>query len=103
MLRHILRSCVLVDITDVMDRSADGIQKGSAAPNGIVVVGHGIDVPDIHTVMDYLARIVEKDCGDKRVSVCLLLLLNHRVKASYGVGFQPAHGAAAVKDKDDLG
>ena len=53
--------------------------------------------------MDYLAYVVEENYRDKRIAACLLLLLNHRVKAAYGVGFQPAHGAAAVKDKDDLG
>ena len=103
MLRDILRSGVLMDIADVMDRTADGIQKSRAAPDGIVPVCHRLDVVDVHAVMDHLAHIVEEDCGDKRFAVCLSLLLDHGVEAADGVGFQPAHRAAAVKDKDDLG
>src|SRR5699024_8539061 len=65
MLRDILRSGVLMDIADVMDRTADGIQKSRAAPDGIVPVCHRLDVVDVHAVMDHLAHIVEEDCGDK--------------------------------------
>ena len=91
------------DIADVMDRTADGIQKSSATPDGIVPVCHRLNVSDVHAVMDHLAHIVEEDSGDKRFAVCLPLLLNHGVEAADGVGFQPAHRAAAVKDKNDLG
>ena len=87
----------------MMDRTADGVQKSSATPDGIVPVGHRLDVSDVHAVMDHLAHIVEEDCGDKRFAVCLSLLLDHGIEAADGVGFQPAHRAAAVKDKDDLG
>ena len=69
----------------------------------IPFVCHWFDVADVHAVMDHLAHIVEEDCGDKRFAVCLSLLLDHGVEAADGVGFQSAHRAAAVKDKDDLG
>ena len=86
-----------------MERTADGVQKSCAAPDGIIPVCHWFDVADVHAVMDHLAHIVEEDCGDKRFAVCLSLLLDHGVEAADGVGFQSAHRAAAVKDKDDLG
>ena len=57
MLRDILRSGVLMDIADVMDRTADGIQKSRAAPDGIVPVCHRLDVVDVHAVMDHLSLI----------------------------------------------
>ena len=77
MLRDILRSGILVDIADVMDRATDGIQKSCAAANRIVPAGHRLNIPDIHAVMDYLAHIVEEDCGDECFAVLLLLLGDH--------------------------
>ena len=52
MLRDIWLPGVLVDIADVMDRTADGIQKSRAPPNGIVPVGHRLDGSDVHAVME---------------------------------------------------
>ena len=66
-----------MDIPDVMNCASDGIQKSSAAANGIVLVGHRLNIPDIHAVMDNLAHIVKKDCGDERFAVLLLLLGDH--------------------------
>ena len=103
MLRDILSSCVLVDISDVMNCATDCIQKSCAAPNGIVISGHGFDTLDAYAVMNNLAGVVEEDGGDQGFALCVLLLFNHRVKAANGVSFKPTHRAAAVKDKDDFG
>ena len=91
-----------MDIADVMDRTADGIQKSSAAPGGIVPVGHRLNIPDVYPVVNYLAHIIEKDSRDKSFAVCFLLLLDHGVKTADGVCLKAAHGAAAVKDENDL-
>ena len=55
----------------------NGIQKSCAAENRIVPAGHRLNIPDIHAVMDYLAHIVEEDCGDECFAVLLLLLGDH--------------------------
>ena len=61
MFRDIFISCVLVDVPYVMNCSADSIQKGSTAANGIVLVGHRLDPLNRHTVMDNLAHVVKEN------------------------------------------
>ena len=102
MFRDIFISCVLVDISNVMNRSADSIQKRGAAANGIVIVGHRLDLLNRYTVMNNLAHVVKEDGRDQCLAILLFLLFNHGVEASDGVCFQPAHRAAAIKDEYDL-
>ena len=59
-------------------------------------------VSDIDAVMDHFADIVKEDGGDQRFAGSFLLLFNHGVEAADRVGLKSTHGAAAVKDKDDL-
>jgi len=100
--RHILNSCVLMDISNVMNCSADSIQKGGAAANGIVTVGHRLDLLNWYTVMNNLAHVVKEDGRDQCLTILFFLLFNHGVEASDGVCFQPAHRAAAIKDEYNL-
>ena len=102
MLRHILSSCILMDISDVVDCSADSIQKGGAAPHRVVLIGHRLDVLDAHTVMNNLAGVVEENSGDESFALSLFLFLDHGVEASDGVSLKPTHRAAAVKNEYDL-
>ena len=64
MFRDIFISCVLVDISNVMNRTADSIQKRGAAANGIVLVGHRLDLLNRYTVMNNLAHVVKEDGRD---------------------------------------
>ena len=100
--RDIFISCVLVDIPNVMNRSADSIQKGGAAANGIVLVGHRLDPLNRYAVMNNLAHVVKEDGRDQCLTILFFLLFNHGVEASDGVCFQPAHRAAAIKNEYDL-
>ena len=102
MFRDILISCVLVDIPNVMNCSADSIQKGGAAANGIVPVGHRLHLLNRHTVMDNLAHVVKENGRDQCLAILFFLLFNHGVESSDGVCFQSAHRAAAIKDEYDL-
>ena len=100
--RDILFSCVLMDIPNVMNRSADSIQKRGAAANGIVPVGHRLHLLNRHTVMDNLAHVVKENGRDQCLAILFFLLFNHGVESSDGVCFQSAHRAAAIKDEYDL-
>ena len=91
-----------MDIPNVMDRSADSIQKRGAAANGIVLVGHRLDLLNRYTVMNNLAHVINEDGRDECLTILFFLLFNHGVEASDGVCFQPAHRAAAIKDKYNL-
>ena len=102
MFRDILISCVLVDIPNVMNCSADSIQKGSTSANGIVPVGHRLHLLNRHTVMDNLAHVVKENGRDQCLAILFFLLFNHGVESSDGVCFQSAHRAAAIKDEYDL-
>ena len=101
-LRNIFLSRILVDVADVVDRASDRIQQGGAAAHAIISLSHGLDVSDIDAVMDHFAYIVKEDGGDQRFAGSFLLLFNHGVEAADRVGLKPTHGAAAVKDEDDL-
>ena len=102
MFRDIFISCVLVDIPNVMNCSADSIQKGSTSANGIVPVGHRLHLLNRHTVMDNLAHVVKENGRDQCLAILFFLLFNHGVESSDGVCFQSAHRAAAIKDEYDL-
>ena len=91
-----------MDISNVMNCSADSIQKGGAAANGIVTVGHRLDLLNWYTVMNNLAHVVKEDGRDQCLTILFFLLFNHGVEASDGVCFQPAHRAAAIKDEYNL-
>ena len=91
-----------MNVADVVDRVSDRIQQGGAAAHTILPIRHGLDVSDINAVMDHFADIVKEDGGDQGFAGSFLLLFNHGVKAADRVGLEPTHGAAAVKDKDDL-
>ena len=102
MFRDIFISCVLVDISNVMNRSADSIQKRGAAANGIVLVGHRLDLLNRYTVMNNLAHVVKEDSRDQCLTILLFLLFNHGVEATDGVCFQPENGKIGVCIMKDL-
>ena len=99
MLRHIFGPRVLMDVADMMDGAADGVQQGGAASHGVVLVSHGPDAADVGAVVDHFAGVVEQDSGDERFARLFLLFCNHGVETSDGVRLKPAHGAAAVENE----
>ena len=100
MLRPVLLPGVLVDVADVVDGTADGVDEGSAAAHVILPVCHRLNLPEIHPVMEDNAFIGKQNRGNQRFPVFLLLLFNHTVKAADGICLQPGHRAAFVEDKD---
>ena len=112
MLRHVLTSCVLVYVSDVVDGSADGVDESGAASYGVVILGHFRDVRKSYSVVKHLAFVIEKHGGNVTLAILLLLLFNECVEAADGVTFKTCHGAASVKNEyklcdavwyDDLG
>ena len=102
MLGDILASGVLVDVPDVVDGPADGIQKGGAAADDVVLFRHGGHLLNGHPVVDDRAGTAEEDRGNKGLALLFFLLFDQGIEAADGIRLQPAHGAAAVQDKDDL-
>ena len=99
-LRHVLRPGVLVDVADVVDSPADGVQQCCAAPDIVLFVGDGPDLAHLHPVVEYLGPVIKEDGGDEGLARFLSLLFNHGVEAADGVPLQPLHGAAAVQDEN---
>ena len=58
MLGHILGAGVFVDVAYVVDRPAYGIEQRGTALHLIVLARHRLDIADVHTVVDDLARIL---------------------------------------------
>ena len=85
-----------------MHCAADGVQQGSATADTVLAVGHWLDLPEIHAVIDHFAVVAEQHCGEQRLARLLLLLFHHGVEAADGVVLQPGHGAAAVQNEDDF-
>ena len=63
-LGYILGSCVLVDVADVVDRAADGIEQRRAAAHIVIPLCHRRDILHRYTVVDDNALIVEEHCRD---------------------------------------
>ena len=98
-LRHILGPGVLVDISDVVDGPADGVQQGGAAPDRVLLFRDGPDIAHLHPVVKHLAPVIEEDSGNEGLAGLLLLLFDHGVEAADGVALQSLHGAAAVQNE----
>ena len=97
--RHIHGPGILMDIADMVDSLADGIQQGGAAPNIVLFLRDRLDIAHLHPVMEHLGLVVEENSGDKGLAGLLLLLFDHGVEAADGVVLQPLHGAAAVQNE----
>ena len=102
MLRAILLAGVLVNVADVVNRAADGVQQRRAAARDILPIGQRLDPPDVDAVVDDLALVGKEYRRNKRVALSGLLLRNHRVEAADRVLFQPRHGTAAVQNENQL-
>ena len=74
-----------MDVCDVADRAADGVEQGGAAPNGVIPIGHRLDPFERHAVVEHGAHVVKEHGGDQRLSVCLFLLFDHGVEPADGV------------------
>ena len=99
MLGDIFGARVLMDIADVVDCSSECIQKCGAAVGGIFLLGQRLNLVDVHAVVNDLCCVGKQHGGNIALAVELLLLLNHCVEAADGVGLEPCHRAALVKDK----
>ena len=103
MLRHVLAARIAVDVADVVDRAADGVEKRGAAADGVVLAGHGPYRLNVHTVVQNDALVVEQDGGHISPARLPLLLFQKGIEAADGVVLKAGHGAAAVKDKYEFG
>ena len=81
---------------------ANGIQQRRAAPDVVVLFGQRRNGVQREAVVQQLHLVVEQDGGHVGFAFLLLLPGQHGVEPADGVRFQPAHGAAAVKDENKL-
>ena len=88
-----------MDVADMVDGSADGIQQGGAAPDIVLLFRDGPDLLQGYPVVEHLGTVIEEDGRDKGLARLLLLLFDHGVEAANGVALQPLHRAAAVQDE----
>ena len=104
LLRDILLACVFVDVADVVDGATDGVEQGGAAADVVLGIRHGLDLVDLHAVVEDFGPVVEEqDRGqDLALFVFFFLSVDHAVEAADGVGLQAAHGTAAVQDQYKL-
>lgn len=101
-LGDVLLAGILVDVPDVVDSVADGVEKSGAAPHIVVLACHWPDVVKIDPVVDDLAFVVEQDCRDERLAILFLLLLDHRVETADGVLLEALHRATSVEYEDEF-
>ena len=100
--RHVLPAGVLVNVADVVDSAAHGIQQGRAATGEILLFRQGRHLAQRQAIMDDRAVVGEKHRGDQRLARLPLLLCEHGVEAADGVRLQPRHGAAAIQNKNQF-
>ena len=67
-LRYIFRTGVLVDVSDVMDGAADGVQQGGTAADIIFLFRDGLDLAHVYPVMEHLDMVIKENGGDKSCS-----------------------------------
>ena len=94
--------CVLVDVRDVVNRPADRVEEGGAAPHVVLPVGHGSDLIEGHPVVQDLALVVEEDGGDEGFLPGLFLPVHHRVEAADRVGLESSHRPRSVQNVNDF-
>ena len=92
-----------MNVSDMVDGSADGVQKGSAATDEVFLIRNGRHLIQRLAVMQDLDLVIKKDRGDQCFSGFPLLLFQHGVVPADGISFQPGHGSASIKDKNDFG
>ena len=97
---HVFLSGVFMHVADVVDRMSECIQKRRAAPYIVLTSGHGLNLADIHAVVENFLHIVEENCGHISFPVLFFLLIDHAVETADRIGFQPVHGSASVQYKN---
>ena len=98
-LRSVFLSGILMDIPDVMNRSAQCIQKRCTTSDIILVVIHGLNSMNRHPIIKHLRLIVEENCGDIGFSLFLLLFCDHRIESTNRISLKATHGTASVQNK----
>ena len=88
-----------MDISNVMDRSADSVNQSRRTANRIVVFCQLVDFRKLHTVMKHLADMIKKNRGNITFAVLFALFLDQRIETADCVAFQARHRAASVKNK----
>ena len=99
LIRSVLFSCILVDISYVADGPADGIEQRRAPSDEVCIFVEFIHPAYRDPVVHDLGYMIEQHGGPYDISLFLLLLFEHRVEASYRVGLEPSHRTAAVHDE----
>ena len=99
MFRHILGTGIFMDVPDMMNGPADGIQQCGAPADIILLFRHGPDIFQPGPVMKDLRFVVKQNRGYINLSRFTLLLFQHGIKATDGVCLQTVHGTAAIQNE----
>lgn len=97
-LRTILLPGIFVNIPDMTDRTADGIQQSRAAANIIILLCDFRYFIQGYAVMKHLSFVIEQHRGHQHIAFRLPLFFQHTVVSADRIALQPAHGTAAVQD-----
>ena len=89
--RDIFGTSILVDVSNMLNCSADSINECSASSNIILFVSHRFNVGEFDSVVNDLVHIVKEHGGNITVAVLLPLLLNQRIESANGVTLKPSH------------
>jgi len=81
---------------DVVNRSADSVQKRCATPYIILLLCQGFYLIQWNPVVQYLCSVIKQDCRDNRLSLFFFLLFQHGVEPANRVFLQTAHRTASV-------
>ena len=90
------------DIFHLMDGLSDGVKKGGAAADSIVLLRQRLHDGDWEPVVDDVDPVVKQDCGHIDIFTLFSLLAEHSVEAADRVVLQPSHRPASVQNKNQL-
>ena len=92
----------LLDVDNLVDSVAKGVEEGSATTREIVVGSERADGSEVDAVVEELVVVVKKDRRDTAGALLLLLLGEHRVEAADSVSLEARHRTALVENEYEL-
>ena len=77
MLRYIFGTGILMDVTNVMNRTSNSINKRRATTNGVIFVCHFRNIGKFHSIVQDFTFIIKENSRNIATAVLFLLLFNH--------------------------
>ena len=100
--RPFFRSCILMNVADMMDCSTYSIKKSRTSANVIFFIRHLLNLINRNSVMQHFASIIKQH----RRYICFLtgffLLLHHRIETTDCVRLKSSHRPASIQNINDF-